>query len=94
MAGYGDDPTNRLANVIIDLKGTSRTHIKINYASQYPGLRAMLTPVGGAPFEGTTNGQLVFKINAPVTATRVVGFDVSVIVMARPAQAVVFGVRT
>lgn len=88
---YATDPTNRLSNVIIDMKGTSRTLLQVGYSQPQPCLENTVL-LSGQGTTGQCNGHLVFKINAPVTAPRATGFTVSVIVMARPMQDMRFGV--
>jgi hypothetical protein len=85
------DPTNRLANVIIDLHGTSRTTLTVGYAQPTPCLISAFWNVDTAPYPSTVNGRLIFYINAPLTAPRDGAYTVSVIVMARPCQDMVFG---
>lgn len=90
---YAADPTNRLTNVIIDMKGTSRTLLSVDYSQPTPCLTSNFVPPDiPVTRPNTVNGQLVFKINAPLTAPRVTGFTVQVIIMARPAQDMSFGV--
>lgn len=89
---YADDPTNRLSNVIIDLKGTSRTHIKVGFSQPIPVLNSMLIPASTQLPKFQCNGSLIFRINASPTAPRVGGWAIQVIVMARPAQDMTFGV--
>jgi hypothetical protein len=87
---YPDDPTNRLSNVVIDLKGTSRTFLRVDYAQYEPVLaKELVLPdtVGLA-----VNGHLVFKMLVPLTAPRVAGYSVDVIIMARPSQDMRFGI--
>lgn len=85
------DPTHKLANVVIDLQGTSRTLIRVNYASFRPCLNSVLGLPGLSMGDVECNGQLLFRMNAPLTAPRVGGFSLKVIVMVRPCQDMVFG---
>lgn len=92
---YSYDPTNRLTNVVIDLKGTSRTLVAVDYSQPDPCLESVFIRSGESFFNPKCcNGCLVFKINAPPTAPRITGYSIKVIVMARPAQDMKFGVPT
>lgn len=86
------DPTNRLANVVIDLKGTSRTMIRVGYSKEIPQAQSgmLAVRVSSAP-DLMVNGHLLFYMNAPLTAPREGAYSVQVIVMARPAQDMRFG---
>jgi hypothetical protein len=86
---YADDPTNRLANTIIDLKGTSRTILEVGYSNPNPCMSKEFLSSGAMSLNA--NGQLVYYMNAPLTAPRVTGFTVQVILLARPMQDMSFG---
>lgn len=85
------DPTHRLSNVVIDLKGTSRTHIGIDYSSFYPSLQSQVYTSGepNSSFSGG-NGALIFRLMSPLTAPKAGPVSVTVIVMARASQDMAF----
>lgn len=91
MPVYLNDPTNLLANVIIDLKGTSRTHLLVDYTNCFPCCRSNFLPVNTSGDAASQCGQLVFKMMAPLTAPRVTGYDLKIIIMARPSADMRFG---
>jgi hypothetical protein len=93
--GFIEDPTNRLTNVVVDLTGTSRTHLSVGYSQHNPCLASVFYHDGAVGIKnGSVNGHLVFRMLAPLTAPRVTGFSLQIIVMVRPASDMKFGVPT
>lgn len=93
-AVYPSDPTNRLTNAIIDLHGSSRTLLRVNYSQQLPALRTGWVGAdrpSRAPVD-SVNGYLQFHMRAPLTTPKGTG-SVVVLILARPRN-ISYGVPT
>jgi len=83
---YATDPTNKLANVMIDLASSSRTVFKVGYSSPSPALQVALMSATSTGTVNTTRwGNLVFYVAAPLTGP-IATASVSVYVFQRPSQ--------
>jgi len=81
------DPTNWLNNVIIDLHGSSRTLLNVDYSQSVPALKsAIVTSTSDPAAIGEfTNGYLQFYLSAPLTGVRTgVKLDIFVLARAKP----------
>jgi hypothetical protein len=91
---YPTDPSHRVANVSIDLCGTSATVLKVGMSSIYPALEQHIssshTSTGWT--HATANGQLGFYIQAPLVTSKTTGFSVKIVVFARGGSDMKFGV--
>lgn len=87
---YPNDPTNTMVNVIIDLKGTSSTHLQVGYSRIEPVLPSVFW--GQSSSGEGCNGVLMYKINSQLVAPKVGLVSVNVIVMARPMMDMRFGI--
>jgi len=79
---YPTDPTHRLANVIVDLEGSSRTELSVGYSRPQPSLGCSVKAATDAPSYWADNGKLTFYVPTPLTTTKGTG-AIHIIVMAR-----------
>lgn len=86
---YATDPTNYLTNVVIDLKGTTKTHLSVGYSQRLPVRQSCFYPPNTVGAH--SNGVLVFRINSKLIGPKPDPISIQVIVMARPQQDMIFG---
>jgi len=91
---YATNPGHRLRNVIIELGGSSATHLRVDMSSLHPAKSTHLLGAAnlGSATDASFNGQLAFYVQTPVTTVKVTSFDVTVVVLARASGNMRFGV--
>lgn len=91
MAAFPADPTPYLSNVIIDLSGSSRTLLTVDYAQAYPTLISQPHYATSVWDDISCNGKLTFYLQAPLVTTSAAAKTVKVLIFARAAQDMRFG---
>lgn len=89
---FPTDPTNRLTNVMIDLCGSSRTLLSVDYSSRYPALQCTPQIPSSTWDQASCNGKLTFYLTIPPITTRTGTITFSCLVFMRAGQDMKFAI--
>jgi hypothetical protein len=88
------DPTEKLCNTVLDMRGTAAVHLVVGYSQAKPVLRVATldgSDVIDSTVDNFANGCLYFRCIAPLTAPRSGAYATRIVVLARAGDDMVFG---
>jgi len=95
---YASNPAHRVANVQVDLCGSSATCIRVDMSSKFPTLHRVLSGAGVLGVidqeEDSANGMFMLYLQQPATTVKTTPYTVSIIVLARACSNMRFAVPT
>lgn len=92
LAAYINDPTHVLSNVVIDLKGSSKTKLQVGYSRLEPVAESVFLKPDD--IDQRANGHLRFRLMSPLQNPTLTEVTITVVVLARPMQDMNFGFPT